>query len=101
MKECEPLAAPNTRVDEEFEMKLEGPEIAVDVASFDVIFADVVVLDPVLELNDSVGVGVAAEVGVGAEVGEVSELKLCLVAVFEGLLVSPFTTQHAGVPSGS
>jgi hypothetical protein len=97
MKECEPLAAPTTytRVDEDLEMELEGPEIAVDVAPFDVIFADVVVLYPVPKLNDSVGVGAAPEVG------EVSESELCPVAVFEGLLISLFTTQHAGVPSGS
>jgi len=96
MKECEPLAAPTTytRVDEELEMGLEGPEIAVDVPSFDVLIADVVVLDPVPKLNDS------AEVGAAPEVGEVSESELCPVAVFEGLLVSLFATQHDGVPSG-
>jgi hypothetical protein len=95
MKEWEPLAAPTTytRVDEDFEMELEGLEIAVDVASFDVIFADVVALDPVSKLNDSVGVEAAPEVG------EVSESEFCAVAVFEGLLVSLFTTQHASVPS--
>jgi hypothetical protein len=95
MKECEPLAAPTTytRVDEDFEMELEGLEIAVAVASFDVIFADVVALDPVSKLNDSVGVEAAPEVG------EVSESEFCPVAVFEGLLVSLFTTQHASVPS--
>ena len=96
MKECEPLAAPTTytRVDEDLEMELEGPEITVDVASVDVLVADVVVLDPVPELNDSVGVGAALEVG------EVRESELCSVAVFEGLLVSLFATQHDGVPSG-
>jgi len=40
-------------------MELEGPEILVDVASFDVRFADVVVLGPVPELTDSVEVGAA------------------------------------------
>jgi hypothetical protein len=96
MKECELLAAPTiyTRVDEDFEMELEGPEIAADVAPFDVLVADVVVLDPVPILNDSVGVGA------DPEVGEVSESELCPVAVFEGLLVSIFPTQHDGVPSG-
>jgi hypothetical protein len=84
MKECEPLAVLTThnRVDEEFTTELEGLGIAVDVAPFDVPFADVVVLDPVPKLNDSVEVG------------------LCSVAVFEGLLISVFPTQHAGVPSG-
>ena len=108
MKECEPLAAPTTytRVDEDFEMELEGLEIAVDVASFDVIFADVVALDPVSKLNDSVGVeaapevGEAPEVGAAPEVSEVSESGLCPVAVFEGLRVSIFPTQHDSVPSG-
>jgi hypothetical protein len=128
MKECEPFAAPTTytRVDEELEMELEAPEIAVDVASFDmpiadvvvldpdeelemelegleiavdvpsfdVLIADVVVLDPVPKLNDS------AEVGAAPEVGKVSESELGPVAVFEGLLISLFATQHDGVPSG-
>jgi hypothetical protein len=96
MKECEPLAAPTTytRVDEDFEMELEGPEIVVDV-----IFEDVVVLGPVPKLNDSV-VGAALEVGAAPEVSEVSESGLCPVAVFEGLRVSIFPTQHDSVPSG-
>jgi hypothetical protein len=128
MKECEPLAAPTTytRVDDELEIEVEGPEIAVDVPSFDALIADVVVLDPdeeleievkgseivvdvplfdvliagavvldpVPKLNDS------AEVGAAPEVGEVRESELCPVAVFEGLLISLFTTQHDGVPSG-
>ena len=81
-------------------MELEGPEITVDVTSFDVIFADIVVLDPVPKLNDSVGVGVALEVGAAPEVGEVSESGLCPVAVFEGLRVSIFPTQHDSFPSG-
>ena len=84
-----------TRVDEDFEVELEEPGIVVDdVALSDVIFADVVVLDPVPILNDSVGVGA------DPEVGEVSESELCPVAVFEGLLVSIFPTQHDGVPPG-
>jgi hypothetical protein len=97
MKECEPLVALTTytRVDEDLEMELEGLEIAVDVAPFDVLFVDVVVLDPVPKLNDS------AEVGAASEVGEVSESELCSVAVLEGLLISLFATQHDGVPSGS
>jgi hypothetical protein len=75
-------------------MELKGPEIAVDVASFNVLVADVVVLDPVTILNDFAGVVVAPEVG------EASELEICPVAVFEGLLISIFPTQHDGVPSG-
>jgi hypothetical protein len=64
-----------TRVDEDFEVELEEPGIVVDdVALSDVIFADVVVLDPVPKLNDSVGVGVASEVGVVLEVGVASEV---------------------------
>lgn len=61
--------ATHNRVDEEFTAELEGLGLAVDVASFDVPFADVIVLDPVSKLNDSVEVG------------------LCSVAVFEGLLI--------------
>jgi hypothetical protein len=70
MKECEPLAAPTTytRVDEDPETELEGPGIALDVTSFDVLFADVVVLDPIPKLNDSVEVGAASNVGVASSV---------------------------------
>jgi hypothetical protein len=112
MKECEPLAAPTTytRVDEELEMELEGPEIAVDVLSFDVLIADLVVLDPVPELNGSAEVGAAPEVGEVSEAelcpvdeakfSSVDEAKVCPVAVFGGLLISLFVTQHDGVPSG-
>ena len=84
MEECEPFAVLTThnRVDEAFTTKLEGLRVAVDVASFDVPFADVVALDPVSRLKDSVEVG------------------LCSVAVFEGLLIAVLATQHAGVPSG-
>jgi hypothetical protein len=95
-------------------VELEEPGIAVDdVMSSDVIFADVVVLDPVPKLNDSVGVGVASEVGVvsevgvaasevvvASEVGKVGESELWLAAVLEGVLISLFVAQHAGVPSG-
>jgi hypothetical protein len=55
----------------------------------------VVVVDPAPKLDDSV------EVRAALEVGDVSEAELCLVAVFEELLVSLFAIQHAGVPSGS
>jgi hypothetical protein len=80
---------------------LEEPGIAVDdVASSDVIFADVVVLDPVPKLNDSAGVGVASEVGVTSEVGEVGESELWPAAVLEGVLISLLVAQHAGVPFG-
>jgi hypothetical protein len=115
MKECKSLLTPTayTRVDEEFEMELEGPGITVDVlASFDVIFADIVVLGPVPKLNDSGGVGVVievgvasevggvSEVGIASEVGEVGESELCSAAVFKAVLISVFVAQHAGVPSG-
>jgi hypothetical protein len=75
-------------------MELEESEIAVGVASFDVVLVDVVVLDPVSKFDDSV------EVGAALEVGEVSRSELCIVAVLEGVLVSLFAAQHAGVPSG-
>jgi len=116
MKECKPLAVLTThnRVDEEFPTELEGLGIAVDVALFDVPFADVVILDPVSKLNDSVEVGLCSvdvapfnvpftDVVVLDPVSKLNdsvEVGLCSVAVFEELLISVFPTQHAGVPSG-
>ena len=50
-------------------MELEGPEILVDGASFDVLAAGVVVLDPAPELIDSVVVGAGWNVGVASGAG--------------------------------
>ncbi len=87
-KECEPLSAPTTytRVDEALEaleVELEGPGILVDGSSFEVLAAGAVVLDPALELIDSVGVeagwnvGVASGAGGPWDVDEVSESEIC------------------------